>query len=378
MTSRNVLSDEGGASVLPHQDPDQGQDAEQGTTMTAHGASPDHVRAGETESSEDPREAAIAWFVRLGDPAVRPEERAAFDRWLAAAPENRAAYGRVEALWSSDLLCQAALAVASPASAPQARGHGLRGRLAEGWNWGRGLALAASVLLAVVTLVASGGQDTVDALWRQATADHATATGELRVVTLADGSRITLNTASAVDVTETARGTRVILVQGDAYFDVMPTGPDRSFTVVTSEAEVTVVGTAFTVSDQGAGTSVAVRHGVVAVNDGAEHVILAAGEGVLAPRIGTLQPVDAVDDAFAWVDGRLQFHHRPLAEVLDVLDRSFPGMIVLADPALGAVTITGSYRLDNPGAVIDALADVVAAKVIRVTKAFVVLKKRDS
>ena len=326
------------------------------------------------------KDEAADWFARhLRDAEVA--RSAEFKAWLSADEANAAAYGALQTLWRSDALGEALTASTPmppacpapvvPCSAPPRRSW----RRSSGSGW----AVAASVALLVVVAGMAGGVphaavDRVQALF----ADHATTAGERQVVVLEDGSRITLNSGSAIDITHAPGGPRVTLLAGEAYFEVRPVAAGQAFVVRTGEAEVRVIGTAFAVRDHGGdGTGVVVRHGAVAVRNplSGESRTLAAGEAVVATPTGRVSAAAADPDALAWVVGRIQFHDRPLRDVLAELDRHVPGFVILVDKELGDLPVSGSYRLDDPVGVVRSLAGVVGARLHRVTDHLLVIRR---
>ena len=312
--------------------------------------------------SDDPvRAAALDWFMRNSAPDIPARDRARFEAWLAAAPQHRGAYDRVAALWESDVFAEAVEAVA-PASA--------RHRFRASWA---ALGLAASVALVIV---AGGfGKDLVGG-FHAATADYATAVGETRVIPLRDGSRVTLNTASAINVDVIDDGHRITLIGGEAYFEVRPNTEGRPFTVLTDDAEVRVVGTAFSVRETSSETVVGVREGevTVALPGLASERSLGAGEALTVDPNGGNQIVALSEDSLAWLHGRLHFHEQPLGEVIDELRRYHSGLVIIADERLDAILVSGSYSLDFPVIAITSLASAVSADVIRVTDRLLILK----
>ncbi|HEY8370146.1 MAG TPA: FecR domain-containing protein, partial [Thermodesulfobacteriota bacterium] len=162
---------------------------------------------------------------------------------------------------------------------------------------------------------------------------------------------------------------------GEAYFEVAA-DPRRPFEVVSGPATIRVAGTAFSAHRDGGRVRVAVRRGEVAVrHEGVgPEVLLRAGEALEVTAAGPSrrQAVDP-DEAFDWLDGRIRFRRRPLGEVLDELRRHLRGWIVVADGRLAAVEVSGSYRLDDPAAVVASLADVAGARLLRLSDHLLVL-----
>ncbi|AWB07531.1 iron dicitrate transport regulator FecR (plasmid) [Azospirillum humicireducens] len=350
----------------------------------------------DTDSSL-PLEQALDWFIRLQADDADEVCRQACSDWCAADPRNARAWDLTQGMWASPLLTEALASIAPPdvmpsagpasgppadaampAPVPQPRRSrsGNRswsrqparrrtmGRLAK-----RAAAWGAVALFAVVLGWAAD-------LPLRLQADHRTATGMQERVVLADGSRVLMDTGTALaaDVDETERSTR--LLRGAAFFEVTP-DPTRPFRITAGPAVVTVVGTAFAVRYLDDRVTVTVRHGTVDVaRPGSPAVRLRAGEevAVTATAIGAGHPADLAA-ALGWVDGRLVFEDRPLGEVLGELDRYHPGLIVVPD-SLASRRITGNYRLDDPVRTAASLAELVRAEMLRVSDALLILRPR--
>ncbi|MCY1438288.1 Protein FecR [compost metagenome] len=188
-------------------------------------------------------------------------------------------------------------------------------------------------------------------------ADYATRVGERRSIDLADGSRVWLNSGSALSVDFSTGERRLALHAGEALFQVAK-DPNRPFIVRAGDTEVMAVGTRFDVDSRGAQTRVDVTEGVVQVSKAASQPVrLSAGqrlsldERTPAPAV---QPLD-LDSASAWQRGKLIFNQRPLGDVLDELERYLPGRIMLTDPALRAHKVSGVFDLDDPDALLKTL-----------------------
>lgn len=285
---------------------------------------------------DDLFEEASAWYYRLQAEDVSPQERNDFATWLARGPEQAQAWDEVLALLG---------ALRQPAR---------QWREAERARWRkprlRAWASAAAVLLAVGALTLSSPWPD---RWR---ADYATATGEARELSLADGSRIQLNTDSAIQV-ELAQGERrVNLLRGEAWFEVSA-DPARPFVIRSGEGWVKVVGTRFSVSRQDGQTRVRVAQGKVQVSAGGEQaVLLEPGRGV-EYQGGQLAAVHEIDGAseFAWRQRQLVFRQQPLAEVVDELNRYWPGQTLVLGDALRQRKVSGVFEIDKPDAVLKAL-----------------------
>ncbi|MGE0716909.1 MAG: FecR domain-containing protein, partial [Alphaproteobacteria bacterium] len=199
-------------------------------------------------------EEAVIRQARLREPDATDDDRAAHARWIAADPLHALADAEARALWIAAAV-PAARVAAAPRSTPQPRAAPSR-RPVRRPVLAR-LALAASLLLAVAAGVAWG-----PVAFDRLRADHATAVGERRLVTLADGSRVWLNSDTALVVAMTAGERRVRLLRGEAFFEVAA-DPARPFVAATGAGSARDVGTAYDMRLDGGRASDAVLSGRV-------------------------------------------------------------------------------------------------------------------
>ena len=231
-------------------------------------------------------------------------------------------------------------------------------------NWSIGLAaaatLAAVVIGGVLTLRAPPADPNV----------YTTAIGEQTSLPLPDGSLVTLNTQSTLRVGYSERYRDIHLTSGEALFDVAK-DLGRPFRVITEHAVVTAVGTQFNVRNVADDVVVTVVEGIVDVE--ATRVSSSsggAGQVGAAPAAGEAQPVaqparltvgqqatvasgevavieTAVDKAMAWRERRLVFESLTLAEVIDEFNRYNDPPLLIDDPALRALPISGVFRAND-------------------------------
>jgi transmembrane sensor len=310
---------------------------------------------------------AVAWHSRLRQEAEAESTWTEFAVWLESHRENRAAFDLVEDLYF-------ALEEAEPHLTPAieaARNPNVvrfdllrtarRFPLCSG---AVGLALAA--LLAVAVLVRPGDV--------AIHADHyATAIGEKRSVTLADGSVIELNTASSITVAFDRSERKVSLDRGEAVFRV---GRDmsRPFLVTVGDRDVRDIGTVFNILSDAGRIVVTVADGEVAVTphdtSGAvapsKPVNLVAGDQLLI-QAGKPDLVHRVDPstATAWREGYLTYKEAPLSLVVSDLNRYFPNRIVLRDDDTGLRRFSGALKIDSEDAVVSRLTELLPLLVDR-------------
>lgn len=193
--------------------------------------------------------------------------------------------------------------------------------------------------------------------WRVWTADQRTLAGEQRVLTLDDGSRVTLAGDSAINLSLSGRQRHITLLRGRVYFQVAR-DPQRPFVVEAGEARVRVTGTRFEVRrDGGDRVRLTVAEGEVIASGGDRRLTLRAGEQVhwLRDRLGDRHRVD-VDRVLAWLEGRLVFRDQPLRDVLRELAPHHPDRLLLLDQGLAERRLSGTFNIGDPDAALSALS----------------------
>jgi transmembrane sensor len=303
---------------------------------------------------EDPVEAdAAAWVVRLSSSDATEADRAAFEAWLAADPAHAAAHAEMAAFWHR------------LGHVPDAR----RRRTAKGPATGsaKGPAgLAALVVLGGALAWQAGLAD-----WLRA--DLWSGVGTITHATLDDGSRIDLNTGTAIALRFTGTERRVALLRGEAAFDVAR-DPGRPFVVEGGGVSVRAVGTVFVVRADEPGRPVGVAEGRVDVGIGGRHLAVSAGEAVVVPDGAPPSVAKAdVGRAMAWRDGRLTVSGEPLSDVLATLRRYRRGRLLLLDAEAGARRVTGAFDLRDTDEALDAIAASLSLRVTRVTPLLVLV-----
>lgn len=298
-------------------------------------------------------EEAGRWFARLHADGVPAADRDAFRAWLEADPRHAQAWEEMQAI--ADGVALAGLAAELAAAE----------RTMPGRRWVPPV-WAAAMLLLVIGVAAIWGRD-LEASFR---GDHVTGGAERRQVVLDDGSTMDLNVSSAVALSWTGEERRVELLRGEVFFKVVPDA-GRPFVVASRHGEARVLGTAFSVRLAGDAARVTVEEGIVAVSSPSRQGVplrLQGGQAVVV-HDDTLGPVQAADLGVdtGWRTGRIAFRQRPLAEVVEVLDRYRPGVIVLLDRDLGQQRVTGAFDIGDTDKALTAIEKVMKLRIHRVT-----------
>ncbi|KAF1072026.1 MAG: Protein FecR [Pseudomonas citronellolis] len=222
-------------------------------------------------------------------------------------------------------------------------------------------------LLAVGLLLAVGAAlGWLDPSYREE--HYASPLGQTRTLQLADGSQVQLDSGTRLTVSWHLRSRRMQLDAGQALFDISRTML-RPLQVSAGTARIRVLGTRFNVLREGDDARVALLRGSVdlaSLRDPTQHVQLAPGQQAQV-RGGQLQPVTRVDvDALlAWQQQRLVFQRTPLAEALAQIRRYRAAPVVLDDPRLATLPISGVFNSGNVEQLLDLLPQILPLQIAR-------------
>lgn len=335
--------------------------------------------SGTTKSIDIITAEAAEWFTRNREDALTHAQREQFLAWLSASPLHIEEYLGVAESWQAmqaierwpsscddDGLmagCDAdnVLAMVPGPAAPPVRGRGrvpLRARA---------MPVAAALVLALgIALVLGLVQERGDA--------YRTGLGEHRSVVLEDGSVMQLNAMTRVRVRYGDAVRCVELIDGEAYFKVAHEAA-RPFDVVTPEAVVRAVGTAFNVYRREDRLDVAVTEGRVRVSAGraaaapadAEAVFVSASEGVVVRGDGGFDRMAgaAGTSAPVWTQRRLVFDGERLDAVVAEFNRYTKQRLQLDGAELAGLRISGTFNADDPETLLAYLEQIQGVRVER-------------
>jgi transmembrane sensor len=175
---------------------------------------------------------------------------------------------------------------------------------------------------------------------------------------------------------------RLVLEKGQAHFKVAKDAA-RPFRVFVGDDEVRAVGTAIDVRKDGAGCKVTLEEGIVAVyRAGAPRVDgVRAPAAVLKPgqqaRLAPAAPVQVASVDLirvqAWRYGRLVFDSAPLGDAVDDINRYGGRQVVLSDPALADIKVSGVFHTTDPDAFVEAITAAFPVKLASETSGELVL-----
>jgi transmembrane sensor len=333
--------------------------------------------------NEDRVRAAIAeqageWFVANEEAPLDTRDSAALAAWLRASPAHIEEFLGVSAI-ARDLKA----AGADPEYSLEA--ILARARADEGaevhprWSrtiaavrdtpsrpWFAVLATAACAVLSLGVFLMWNGRH----VEHVATADVVTTMhfetrhGEQLTRVLADRSVLHLDTDSAVTVRYGRNERRVVLLSGQAAFEVAHEA-GRAFRVIAGSTEVVDLGTQFDVRLERDATVITVVEGRVAVasfprpdrtgSTSAQSrptIPLSAGQQIRVSEGEWPAAPIAVDAqrATAWLRREIVFDHEPLGSVAAEYNRYTSKPIEIATPALRGLQVSGVFATDDPDA----------------------------
>lgn len=296
---------------------------------------------------------AIVWQVRLTSGDAGPELFEQCKAWRRAAPVHEAAW---VALQTSERMF-----VHLPARQAQAAVQALTS--AEQTGRSRRQALK---LLGLGIGIGSAGWWS----WQQSAittlrADYATGIGERRALELADGTRLQLNTGTAVNVRFTAAQRSIELVRGEIFVET-GTDPSRPLRVLIDQGSLRPIGTAFAVRMNTRETLLAVTEGRVAIETAQDHTVVLAGQRYRIDTLGGQPlPPDGLDPA-AWTQGAVVAKQVRLSTLLDEFVRYQSGWLG-CDPAIADLRVSGVYQLGHLDQTLDTLAHTLPIRIQRFT-----------
>jgi transmembrane sensor len=319
--------------------------------------------------------AALARF-SLRNRGLTPEQELEFEAWLAEDPAHREILDELEGVFQlvgefneNPLIGVGEVGETESVWAASTKFH----RLKIAWILGS-LAAAAALTFAYLGSLhpayysASGSTDI----------------GEMRVMILPDGSKVELNTETAVSVSYTRAERRVRLERGEAFFAVAK-NPDLLFVVEVAGVAVRAVGTAFDVRLDSEAVKVLVTDGRVQVEKSGSRgsllpaavhptdaapvqpglkpaePLLAAGQRAVIPVLPKSlesspdsQPVqvtwvvpDEIQRELAWQKHRIEFAAAPLSEMVVEFNRYNRHKLVIGDEHIASMRYGGSFRSDD-------------------------------
>lgn len=310
----------------------------------------------------DPRlvKEAAAWLARLNSGCASPADHHARKQWTSQSPEHERVWRLAQQLTGKFESIPAGLDVDIPVLKPTRR--------------------KAMKVLAISFAFGSSGWLLSHLPWRTWTATYQTATGERRSVALADGTRLTLNSASSVDIVQP--GTQVWLRAGEILVNRVDSSQrvGASLVIHTPQGIVNVGGTRCSVRDRDGFTRVAALKGEMEVQPDAmrsgTHVV-AQGQACVFSRDQVLTYTPASLNDEIWSQGLLFASNMRLSDFVSQLALNYRG-VLRCSPQIADLRISGIYQVDKLDQILTFLTNTYPIVVHAVTRYWISLEPRSN
>jgi transmembrane sensor len=273
---------------------------------------------------------AAAWVAILHGPSRTRSAERGFAQWLKRSDSHAIAFEEATQIWEEARALPRPRRLRSYRQAP------------------RGTFMMRQIGVAALALFILG----IGAWYLMRDTSIATGIGEQRVLALADGSRVILNTQTRVVVKYSDEARRIELKEGEALFEVAKR-PERPFYVTAGDRTIQALGTSFAVRRDKDRVAVTLVEGKVTVAPTAQlektvpTVVLTPGERVLFSREKQAQTDHpSMDKVLAWQRREVAFTDVALAEAIAEMNRYSrePLVAQIADGQRQPIRVTGLFR----------------------------------
>lgn len=313
------------------------------------------------KKKESPEKIASMWYLRLSSPECRESDRLGFEKWRKEHPSNAREFARIERSLSfvdrqsSHPLFEGLISEVMAETEPKPGFW--RGWVNNGWTGNSriviGTAMAGVVMVAVMTFMFSVSD-------QRSLKAYETATGERFTITLSDGSQVTLNTNSRLEVDFTEEQRLLTLLRGQAIFEVVK-NKNRPFIVKAENQRIIAIGTSFDIwldRDINA-VKVVLVEGRVVVDEyfanaeqskkqiiPSKRIELTTGERLVASaRLPRVKEQIDIEKATSWRNGKVIFREEPLTNAVREINRYSAEKLRLADdPRLRKLRVSGIFN----------------------------------
>ena len=310
-----------------------------------------------SQLSEAIRQQAALWAVKMAERSLTEDEERAMTAWREEDPQHVDALMKAQQLW----LMLGALPASTPADTvseePSPTVIPLRIKAAGRRRWPYWATAAVIMLASLPTLIL------LPDAWLRWQADYYTSTGEIRQVTLPDGSRADLDSHSAIALYFNGEERRVRLLSGNVWFTVAPLSKreTRPFRVEANGGITQALGTQFSVDLNDDGADVAVHEHSVRVSYKGQSLELAEQQAAhYADNQLTRRSVSPAQ--FAWRRGWLIIDNQPVSEAVAKINRYLRQTVIVANPTLRKRIVSGTFALNHPENAIATLRQTLGAE----------------
>ncbi|RTL63024.1 MAG: DUF4880 domain-containing protein [Hyphomicrobiales bacterium] len=304
----------------------------------------------------DQQRAAIEWIVRLTPGSATEQDVAAFRHWCAQNPAHARAFVEMRRVWQAMSVAGGKIIAAN--AVPDNRAEPLP------VHWLTRRAMLGGALAASAAGAGYFAFNPPLKLWPalpELTADYRTATGERRQITLASTSSIEMNTQTSIGLRANGPdGERIALLSGESLIQAK----SRNLQVVAAAGTVSATNATFNIRRDGEKVTVTCLDGRVTVDCKAVVVHL-ANEDQVTYSDGGFSPALKIDASLvtSWREGYLVFEDKPLAQVIDEVNRYRRGRIIVANSQLSRRLVNGRFYLARLDEVVDKIKNAFGARV---------------
>lgn len=304
------------------------------------------MQENQLDSTKSIHDTALGWIARFRSGSTSAEEHQEFALWLAQDSRNKQVMDSMLDMWADLASVQQLYSDIPDTTKAPAANHS---------NWFKGAIGAAAALMLVLILWPVSRQPIAESLYQ-------TALGEQQTIELEDGSTLTLNTNSRVAVSFDEEHRALKLIKGEAFFQVAK-DPNRPFEVNAGSARITAIGTAFNIYRSNGTSNITVVEGVVKItelgntpNRAAKIEILHANQQLKATTTGLQTATKAnISQQTAWQHGELIAQNMPLVELITQIERYHDIHILVSDPSIATLSISGAFKLNELDPILQAL-----------------------
>ncbi|MGJ4942103.1 FecR family protein [Bradyrhizobium sp. HKCCYLS1011] len=288
---------------------------------------------------------ALDWVIRLKTGAPLRSDLDALQRWREQSPAHDEAFKKAARLFRQAGLAARELAHEQQ-SEPAAAARDSQSPRSPGGAITRRLVLSGAVAAAAAYLVVRPPFG----LWpsmSELSADYRTAKGEYRKLMLTPDIALELSTQTSVALRSAPGEVRIELIAGEASITAKLVS-QAPVVLLAGNGRISASHADFNTRCLDGVVAVTCLDGSVAVEQGGHLVQLRASEQVSYSTAG-LQAATPVDttQVSAWRTGLLIFRDRPLASVVDEVNRYRPGKIIITNDDLGQRLVNGTFQVDR-------------------------------
>lgn len=303
------------------------------------------------KTREEIREAAIDWYVQLQDGDLSTSDLERFEIWLYEFEEHQTEFDRV--CDSMEQMAELDLETANALLPSQAERPSFHSRTLHVFETMMAPQFAKPALISLFAVFLAVGFivqfKPVDGI------PYETARGEQKAVTLTDGSVVHLNTSTYLLADFSPEERRIVLQEGEAYFEVAK-DEGRPFIVQVPDRLVQAVGTAFNIQLDEESATITVAEGVIQIleTDGSPQDLqpsksipvlhvgqqIVVGNDLEAEHIRRAKP----EIVSAWVNGQIIFQDEPLGEVVEEFSRYSRHWFIFWDSSVKEMRVSGTFN----------------------------------